>query len=91
MGGKCGGMFRRARVRDLRPLIVADARLDVVGVFCGEREDFRFLIEDEALADDAPVAEVAGDAQIRQLDEQIASEPRAVCRAAAGVSTDMMI
>ena len=59
--------LRRRGMRNLRPLSIADARVDVVRARGEEREQRRFCVEDEPLADAAPVREVASDPHRRQF------------------------
>ena len=78
MRGEGVGVFGGAGVGDLRALRVADAGLQVVGVGAGELEQGGFFIEDEALGDDAPVAEVGGDFELGQGAEDATEEPGVV-------------
>ena len=54
-----------------------------MGVLRGEPQDLRFLIEDQALGDNAPMAEVAGDFQAGQAFQDVAEKPGIVAVSAA--------
>ena len=87
--GEGVGVFRGAGIGDLWALGVADAGLQVVGVGAGELEQGGFFIEDEALGDNAPVAEVGGDFELGQGAEDATEEPGIVgVTAAMGFAGD---
>ncbi len=74
VGAEGGLILGSAGVWDLGPLIVADAGVDVEDAACAEGEDIREEVEDEALCDDAPVAEVDGELEVRELAEEVAGD-----------------
>ena len=87
--GEGVGVFGGAGLGDLRAVRVADAGLEMVGVGAGELEQGGFFIEDEALGDNAPVAEVGGDFELGQGAEDATEEPGIVgVTAAMGLAGD---
>ena len=57
--------------------------MDVAAALCTQLEDLRLLIQDQALANRAPVAEVAVQVHFRNLEEQVSGRPGVEGRAAA--------
>ena len=68
-------ILRRSRFADLGMLGKANAAMDVLGPTGAEFEDFPFTIN-QALADHAPMAEVAGELHGWKKLEQVSRHPR---------------
>ena len=65
-----------------RPLVITDPGLNVVNAFDEGAEVVERIIE-QALAGDDPMTDVTGEAQVRQLTNQLEGDPRVEQRASA--------
>src|ERR1700712_3368192 len=74
MEGQLTGTLRRGGVRDLRALVITDTGLNVMDAL-DERAEVVLGIVEQALTGDDPVADVAGETQIRQLTDQFQGHP----------------
>ena len=67
-------IFRGTRIRDLRSFLISDACVDVNAPFRALRDDIKLSLK-QSFANHDPMAEVTAELQLREMPEQLLSDP----------------